>query len=86
MQVYNTLRTNIPSHDRPTKPAIDVTDSVKVGVLTAEQRATMLTMQFIVWRERCAQIFINTSKEPDDRLEDILWQLQFFVGLRESHG
>lgn len=53
-------------------------------MLTTEQLAIMLIMQFIIWRERCARLFRDTSKDPDELLQEITWQLKLFEKAQQT--
>lgn len=68
VHVFHKFKAHRPSDNWPVKPEIDVFDVNQVGNLTPQQRAAMLIMQFIVWRERCARLFRGTRKTLDDLL------------------
>ena len=67
-----------PSLNWPASPILNVTDSEQVGSLTAKQKALLLIMHFIVWRERCARSFGELTKEPEELIREISWQAKFY--------
>lgn len=54
-EVYRRLTVRQPSPNWPARPVLNITDRHQVGSLIVGQRALLLIMHFIVWRERRAR-------------------------------
>lgn len=78
IQVYRRITWGKPSPNWPASPVLNVTDKCQVGLLSEAQRALLLIMNFIIWRERCNRSFTDASKDPWELAEEIWWQEKFF--------
>lgn len=76
LQLYEKLQRFSPAIPWPTTPTMQITDEDHTGSMKREHRTTMMIMQFVVWRERCARSFTEKSKETGELLEEIVWQLK----------
>lgn len=75
-RVYQEITAKWPSRRWPTTPVIDITDSTVRATTTKEQRAQILIMQFVIWRERCARCFTERIKTVNNMVKEVGWQWQ----------
>lgn len=78
LQLYQRLKNNRPQPGWPVTPTIDLTDKDKTGDMTPMQKTSLLIMQFVIWRERCARSFADTYKDIEELIGEILWNRAFY--------
>lgn len=76
VRVYIELKANKPMEIWPRNPVLNLLNRPSGTRLTKAQRAMMVVMQFVIWKERCARSFTENTRTPAELIQDVLHEIQ----------